>query len=148
MTYTSAVTSSIFLPSIDRMSQDLHTTPSVIDYTVSIFLVTIGAAPLVWSPLSTFYGRKPMYLVSMPIHVGASIGVALSKNVGAIIGTRIVQGIGGSAVLAVGAGSVGDLFRWVHSSVCCSLQTHGARECYELVLPWSGFLAKRGVSSL
>lgn len=30
----SAVTSSVFLPSIPQMSEDLHTTPSVINYTV------------------------------------------------------------------------------------------------------------------
>lgn len=81
------------------MSADLNTTPSVINYTVAIFLVTIGIAPLFWSPLSGFYGRRPIYLVSMPIHVVASIGVALSNNVGAIIGTRILQGFGGSCVV-------------------------------------------------
>lgn len=106
-----AVCSSIFLPSIPVMSTDLHTTPSVIDYTVSIFLVTIGVAPLLWSPLSGFYGRRPIYLVSLPIMIVASVGVALSRNVGDIIGTRVLQGIGGCAVLSVGAGSVGDLYR-------------------------------------
>jgi MFS family permease len=93
------------------MAADLHTTAAVINYTVAIFLVTIGMAPLVWSPLSGFYGRRPIYLASMPIHVIASIGVARSNTVGAIIGTRILQGIGGSCVLAVGAGSIGDIYR-------------------------------------
>ena len=123
---TAAVTSSIFLPSIPEMSVDLNTSATVLNYTVAIFLVTIGTAPLIWSPLSGFYGRKPVYLISMPIHVAASIGVGRSQNVGALIGTRILQGIGGSSVvrlgslrtevgadgqLAVGAGSVGDIFR-------------------------------------
>ena len=93
------------------MAEDLHTTPAVINYTTAIFVVTIGIAPLLWSPLSGFYGRRPVYLASMPIHSVASIGVALSQNVGALIGTRILQGFGGSCVLAVGAGSIGDIFR-------------------------------------
>ena len=95
-----AVTSSIFLPSIPEMSVDLKTSATVLNYTVAIFLVTIGAAPLIWSPLSGFYGRKPVYLISMPIHVAASIGVGRSQNVGALIGTRILQGIGGSSVVS------------------------------------------------
>jgi MFS family permease len=41
----------------------------------------------------------------------SSIGVANSHTVAQIIGTRILQGIGSSAVLAVGAGTVGDLYR-------------------------------------
>lgn len=108
-----AVTSSIFLPSIPQMSADLDTTASVINYTVAIFLVTIGIAPLFWSPLSGFYGRRPIYLVSMPIHVAASIGVALSNNVGAIIGTRILQGFGGSCVVNHFA-----LTKWVYLLKC------------------------------
>jgi len=110
------------------MAEQMGTSPSMINYTVAIFIVSIGVAPLVWSPLSGFYGRKPVYLMSMPIMVSvnaqdllsflsnplqavASIGVAQSKNVGALIGTRILQGIGCSAVLSVGAGTVGDIYR-------------------------------------
>lgn len=88
------MTSSIFLPSIPPMAVDLHSSAEVINYTVAIFLVTIGVASVFWSPYSGFYGRRPVYLASMPIMVVASIGVAQSKNFGAIIGTRILQGIG------------------------------------------------------
>lgn len=93
------------------MSEDLHTSESMINYTVAIFTATVGVAPLIWSPLSGFYGRKPVYLASMPIMTVASIGVAQSKTIGAIIGTRILQAIGSSAVLSVGAGTVGDIYR-------------------------------------
>ncbi|ODN82784.1 hypothetical protein L202_01060 [Cryptococcus amylolentus CBS 6039] len=105
------MTSSIFLPSIPVMSTDLHSSTEVINYTVAIFLVSIGVAPIFWSPFAGFYGRKPVYLASMPIMVVASVGVANSKNIGALIGTRILQGIGSSSVLSVGAGTIGDIFR-------------------------------------
>ncbi|ORY35815.1 major facilitator superfamily domain-containing protein [Naematelia encephala] len=109
--FLAPVTSSVFLPSIPQMAGDLHTTASMINVTVAIFLLSIGIAPLFWSPFAGFYGRKPVYLASMPIMVIASIGVAQSNTVGAIIGTRILQGIGISSVLAVGAGSIGDVYR-------------------------------------
>ncbi|WWD20555.1 hypothetical protein CI109_105031 [Kwoniella shandongensis] len=105
------MTSSVFFPSIPQMSADLHTSASVINYTVAVFIVTIGIAPVIWSPFAGFYGRRPIFLASMPIMVVASIGVALSKNVGALIGTRILQGIGSSCFLSVGAGCVGDIYR-------------------------------------
>ncbi|TXT11164.1 hypothetical protein VHUM_01915 [Vanrija humicola] len=105
------IASSSFLPSISIMADDLHTTPAVINYTVAIFIVSVAVAPIFWSPLAGFYGRKPVYLASMPIMVVASVGVAQSKSLGAIIGTRILQGIGSSCVLSVGAGTIGDLYR-------------------------------------
>lgn len=103
--------SSAFLPSITQMSHDLSTTPEMINYTVAIFIVSIGVAPIFWSPLAGFYGRKVVFLLSMPIMAAASIGVAVSPSVGALIGTRILQGIGSSSVLSVGAGTVGDIYR-------------------------------------
>jgi MFS family permease len=103
--------SSIFLPSVPQLADDLKTSETIINVTIAIFIVVIGVAPIIWSPLSGFYGRKPVYLASMPITIAGSIGVALSRNVGDIIGTRVLQGIGSSAVLAVGAGTIGDIFR-------------------------------------
>ncbi|KAK8850375.1 hypothetical protein IAR55_004293 [Kwoniella newhampshirensis] len=109
--FIAPMTSSVFFPSIPQLSADLHTSASVINYTVAVYIVTIGIAPVVWSPFAGFYGRKPVYLASMPIMVVASIGVALSNSVGALIGTRILQGIGSSCFLSVGAGSIGDIYR-------------------------------------
>ncbi|KAK4688268.1 ABC-2 type transport system permease protein, partial [Tremellales sp. Uapishka_1] len=105
------MTSSAFLPSIPIMSQELNTTATTINYTVAVFIVVIGVAPVIWSPLSGFYGRRAVYLASMPIMVVASIGVAVSTDVGQLLGTRILQGIGSSCSLAVGAGSIGDIYR-------------------------------------
>lgn len=79
------------------MSHDLNTTEDMIGYTVAIFIFVIGAAPLFWSTLSGFYGRRIIYLASMPIYVAASIGVARCNSVGSLIATRVLQAIGKSA---------------------------------------------------
>lgn len=47
----------------------------------------------------------------MPIMLVASIGVACCRTVPQLIVTRILQGMGSSSSLAVGAGSIGDVFR-------------------------------------
>ena len=102
--------SSSFLPSIPQISQDLNTDATVVNYTVAIFLVSIALAPLLWSPFATYYGRRPVYLASLPLFALGSMGVALSKTLPALILTRIVQGIGSSSVLSVGAGSISDVY--------------------------------------
>ena len=56
------------------------------------------------------YGRRPIYLFSLPIFTLGSMGVALSPSLGILILTRIIQGAGSSAVLSVGAGTIADLY--------------------------------------
>ncbi|KZT59409.1 MFS general substrate transporter [Calocera cornea HHB12733] len=103
--------SSAFLPSIPQIASDLRTTESVINYSVAVYLVVIAFAPLAWSRASTYYGRRPVYLASMPVFVLGSVGVAESRTLAELIITRIIQGAGASSVLSIGAGSIGDIYR-------------------------------------
>ncbi|SCZ90003.1 BZ3500_MvSof-1268-A1-R1_Chr1-3g01717 [Microbotryum saponariae] len=103
--------SSAFLPAIPAISEDLNTTPTIIDITVAVYIFTIGAMPLAWAPYSGLYGRRPIYLCSLPIFALGSMGVALSDNLATLIVTRTIQGVGSSAVLSVGAGSIGDIYQ-------------------------------------
>ncbi|KAF8519191.1 major facilitator superfamily domain-containing protein [Gautieria morchelliformis] len=105
--------SSSFLPSIPQISSELRVSQAVINYTVAVYLIVIGVAPLGWSPYSTYckYGRQRIYLTSLPIFVAGSVGVAESNSLVALILARTVQGAGASSVLAVGAGSIGDIYR-------------------------------------
>ncbi|KAF8584881.1 MFS general substrate transporter [Ramaria rubella] len=103
--------SSAFLSSIPQISSDMGVSQSVVNYTVAIYLMIVGVAPLGWSPYSTFYGRQRIYLISLPIFIAGSISVAESTSLGVLILTRTIQGIGASSVLAVGAGSIGDIYK-------------------------------------
>ncbi|KAJ8291748.1 Itaconate transport protein [Rhodotorula toruloides] len=102
--------SSSFLPSIPQITEDLHTSATVINVTVAIFILCIGIFPLVWAPYSGIYGRKPIYVISLPIFALGCLGTALSKSLSALIVTRIIQALGSSPVLSVGAGTIGDLY--------------------------------------
>ncbi|GAA5820951.1 hypothetical protein JCM11251_001893 [Rhodosporidiobolus azoricus] len=102
--------SSSFLPSIPQISEELNTTPSIINVTVAIFILVIGLVPLIWAPYAGVYGRRPVYIVSLPIFALGSMGCALSRTLAQLIVTRIIQGIGSCSVLSVGAGTIGDLY--------------------------------------
>lgn len=100
--------SSSFLPSIPAIVEELDTTATILNITVAIFIVVIGITPLVWSnyagvcmsshklrkplPNHSTDGRKPIYLISLPIFTLGSLGVALSPSLTALIITRIIQG--------------------------------------------------------
>ncbi|CDZ98104.1 Synaptic vesicle transporter SVOP and related transporters (major facilitator superfamily) [Phaffia rhodozyma] len=108
--FLSPLASASFFPSIPDVAESVNTTKEVINYTVAIFLLFLGSAPLIWAPLSGFYGRRNVYLASLPIFIGGSIGCSFSNTLGSLIATRCLQAIGGSAVLSVGAGTIGDIY--------------------------------------
>jgi len=92
------------------MAVDLNTTGTALNITVAIYLIVMGVTPLLWAPMSTFYGRRPIYLASIPLFVAGSIGVAVSQTYAQLMGTRILQAFGASSGLAIGAGTIGDCF--------------------------------------
>ncbi|KAL7416263.1 major facilitator superfamily domain-containing protein [Mrakia frigida] len=102
--------SAAFFPSIPNIAESVRTSPEVINGTVAIFTAVLGAAPLIWAPLSGFYGRRPIYLISLPVHIAGSLGVVFSNSLGALIATRVIQAIGACAALSVGAGTIGDIY--------------------------------------
>ncbi|KAJ3762731.1 MFS general substrate transporter [Lentinula raphanica] len=100
-----------FFPSIPAISRDMDTSPSIVSLTVSvsIFAACIGA--LAGASYSGFYGRKPVYLVGLPLITIGSIGVAFSRTMPELMLWRFLQTFGGSPGLSVGAGVVGDIYR-------------------------------------
>ncbi|GAA5862821.1 hypothetical protein JCM3774_006655 [Rhodotorula dairenensis] len=102
--------SSSFLPSIPQIVEDLDTTASIINITVAVFILFIGIFPLFWAPYSGVYGRRPIYLLSLPIFALGCVGTALSHSLVALILTRIVQALGSSPVLSIGAGTISDIY--------------------------------------
>ncbi|KAK7437130.1 hypothetical protein VKT23_018753 [Stygiomarasmius scandens] len=100
-----------FFPTIPDIAEDLDTTSSMVGLTVSIavFAACIGA--LFGATYSGFYGRKPVYLCSLPLLIVGSIGVALSPSISSLMIWRFFQTMGGAPGLSVGAGVIGDIYR-------------------------------------
>ncbi len=82
------------LPSLPDIARELGTTTAVINYTVAAFILCMGYVPILWTPLAGFYGRRAVYLMSMPIGILGSIGVGLSHSITGLTTGRIVQAIG------------------------------------------------------
>lgn len=77
---------------------------------LSLFVLGISLGPMFLSPLSEFYGRRPIYLVSWSMYVIWIIPQAVARNIATVLVARFLDGFAGSAFLAVSGGTVGDLF--------------------------------------
>ncbi|KAJ7631885.1 vacuolar DHA amino acid exporter [Mycena polygramma] len=97
-------------PSIADMEADLHASASQISLSISLFIALQGFMPLLWSAISEVKGRKLVYVVSIAIFTAASVVVATSKTIELVIIFRCVQATGSSAVMAIGAATLADVF--------------------------------------
>ena len=56
-------------------------------------------------------GRRPVYLIVLPIFTLGSLGVALARTVPQLMFFRVVQAFGGGGGMSVGAGVISDIYR-------------------------------------
>ncbi|KAF8453284.1 major facilitator superfamily domain-containing protein [Kalaharituber pfeilii] len=108
-----ASTSSIY-PSAD---EDIQTrfglTHEISVLGLSLFLLGLGLGPLLLAPLSEFYGRRVIYLVSYTLFVILQIPTPVAfifKNKWALLVPRFFAALSGSAFLTVAGGTVSDMF--------------------------------------
>ncbi|KAE9387311.1 MFS general substrate transporter [Gymnopus androsaceus JB14] len=97
-----------FFPSIPSISRDMNTSLLCLTVSVSVFASCVGA--LFGASYSGFYGRKPIYLVGLPLLTLGSIGVAFSRTMPELMLWRFLQTFGGSPGLSIGAGVIGDIY--------------------------------------
>ncbi|KAF7545980.1 hypothetical protein G7Z17_g8759 [Cylindrodendrum hubeiense] len=102
--------SSIYTSTYAQMQAEFGNSRIVSTLGLSLFVLGISLGPMFLSPLSEFYGRRPIYLVSWSLYVIWIIPQAVAKNIATMLISRFIDGFAGSAFLAVSGGTVGDLF--------------------------------------
>ncbi|RFU74475.1 major facilitator superfamily transporter [Trichoderma arundinaceum] len=102
--------SSIYTSTYTQMEAEFHNSHEVSILGLSTFVLGIAVGPMMLSPLSEFYGRRPIYLVSWTMYVIWLIPSAVAKNIATMLVARFFDGLAGSAFLTVSGGTVGDLF--------------------------------------
>ena len=61
-------------------------------------------------PLSEFYGRRKIYIISLGFFLVWLIPCAVAQNIQTMLVARFINGVAGSAFLSVAGGTVGDMF--------------------------------------
>lgn len=87
-----------------------HVSATVSALQVSLMVCGFGVGPLLWSPLSETFGRKPVYMVAMFLYVVFNLPCALAPNLGSLLVGRFLCGVTSSVTLTLAGGSISDLF--------------------------------------
>ncbi|OBT45420.1 hypothetical protein VE00_04573 [Pseudogymnoascus sp. WSF 3629] len=111
ITFISPLASSMFAPGVSFMNKEFHNTSTILSaFCVSVFVLGYAVGPLLLSPLSEIYGRRPVLACANVTFVLWQIGCALAPNLTSLIIFRFFAGVGGSACITIGGGVIADLF--------------------------------------
>lgn len=102
---------SIYTPAISEIVEQFHVSTTVALLPLTFYVFALGFGPLLGAPLSETYGRRVVYLVSAPLGALFTVGAGFSTNISSLCILRFFAGVGFSPALAIGAGTIADLFR-------------------------------------
>ena len=85
----------VALPSIHR---DLGASMQTLEWTVNAYVLSYAVLLMTGAALGDRFGRRRMFVIGILLFTVASAGSALAPNMGVLIATRALQGVGGAIV--------------------------------------------------
>ncbi|KAL6822388.1 major facilitator superfamily domain-containing protein [Trichoderma camerunense] len=107
--FFSPLSANTYLPSIPSLSEYLGVSPSLMNLTVTAFLIFQGLAPSFYGDLADIAGRRPAYLISFVIYIAANIGLASQSSYPWLFVLRCLQSSGSGGTYALNSGVIADI---------------------------------------
>ncbi len=98
---------SVAMPVVIR---DLGLNASQAEWLNAVYALVLASLLLVLGRVGDLMGRRRLFAVGMLLFVGASVAAGLSGTGGALIGARVVQGIGAAMILPATLSTLNALF--------------------------------------
>lgn len=105
----------MFLPALPAIQKGFATDAGTAQLTLTLAMVAIGVATLVFGPLSDRFGRRPVLLAGIACFLLGSVLAAIAASVGVLIGGRVVQAAGASAGIVLARAMARDIYGFAQS---------------------------------
>ncbi|EPL8096340.1 multidrug effflux MFS transporter [Morganella morganii] len=100
----------LYLPAIPAIAKGLGSSESLIQSTISLFILVLGAGQLISGHLVDKFGRRPMAMAGMVLYIAGSLTAAFAVTPGMFIASRLIQGAGVCCTSVVAFTCVRDCF--------------------------------------
>jgi len=117
--------------------------PTEIDqasWIITGYLLGFTVAMPLMGRISDVYGRRRIYILAILIFMGGSALVALANNIHWLVGARVLQAVGGGAILPVAKAIVGDTFPEMRRAVALGIIGASAEAGGVLGPLWGGII--------
>ncbi|MCR1983388.1 multidrug effflux MFS transporter [Cellulosimicrobium cellulans] len=110
LTAIGPLTIDLYLSAFPRIVDELGTTESRVQLTLTATLAGLALGQLLIGSVSDAVGRRAPLLVSLAVYVAASAGIIFAGSVAALTGLRFVQGLSAAAGMVLSMAIVRDSF--------------------------------------
>ncbi|KAM0484208.1 hypothetical protein ACHAPX_001627 [Trichoderma viride] len=105
----SPMTAHIYFPALDALAEELNVSISLINFTLTSYMIFQGLSPTIFGDFGDMAGRRPAFTIAFIIYLCANIGLALQRNYAALLVLRCVQSAGSSGTLALSYAVIADI---------------------------------------
>ncbi|KEF51654.1 uncharacterized protein A1O9_12289 [Exophiala aquamarina CBS 119918] len=107
--FFSPVSGNIYFPALNPLAKDLNVSNTLINLTLTSYMIFQGLAPSFFGDFADIAGRRPAYAVCFAVYIVANIGLALQNTYPALFVLRCIQSTGSSATIAMCSAVVADV---------------------------------------
>ncbi|NUR62634.1 MAG: MFS transporter [Catenulispora sp.] len=97
----------VALPAIQR---DLRAPVSGLQWTIDAYTLTLAALLILAGSLGDRFGRRRVFLTGLSVFTGGSVLCAVAPSLGALVGARVLQGVGGAMMNPVAMSIITNVF--------------------------------------
>jgi DHA2 family multidrug resistance protein len=108
-TFMVILDTSIVNVALPQIGASFHSIAGV-DWIVTAYLLAVGVSIMATGWLADHYGKKRVFVVSLTIFTFGSLLCACAPNLPLLVGARVVQGLGGGALMPLGMAMIYELF--------------------------------------
>ena len=105
----SPFTTNIYFPALTQISQDLHTSVSKVNITITTYMIFQAIAPSFLSPIADIRGRRMAYVVGFALYIAANLGLSFNQSYVGLVLLRCLQSAGSSGLVTLQQGTIADI---------------------------------------
>lgn len=110
LTAIGPISMDMYLPALPVVADDLNTTASLVQMSLTTCLIGLATGQLIFGPLSDIRGRKKPLVFSLGIYVVVSLALAFTTSIGVFILLRFIQGFTGAAGIVIARAAARDIY--------------------------------------
>lgn len=100
----------VYLPAFALIAADFGATETQVQYTLIAYMVALIGGPFLYGALSDQIGRRTPLMIGFVVYAVASVACATAPSIEALVASRFMQGLGGSAAMVCVQASVRDRY--------------------------------------
>lgn len=100
----------IYVPAFNVLKESFSTSAALIQLSLTLYFIMLGACQVVYGSLSDVLGRKKPLIFGLALGLVGSVVAKFSTNIDVFLIARIIQGIGMAGVAGIGGAIIVDSF--------------------------------------